>query len=228
MCQLTNIFISRVMNLLLIMRLQHSDVPFNMFIFFLHNVALHIYDLIKFLQSYRAFNHSLYYINSCLSMQKYKIIWATNFLFSSFLASRDSQCIVHRTQQSSWTVLYSDGSEAKDCQELPSIRLVRSRQWRSKSRITREKPSTGIKCTADKARSKKTYTKNGKLLIHKCYNWRMRFLMFKYPIIYLISCFFLRLFIFWKFLVFQWLSFKKVFLSQTRSHSCFLIIRGAN
>jgi len=39
------------------------------------------------------------------------------------MASHDSRGR-HCTQQSSWTVLYSDGSEAKDCQELPSIRLV--------------------------------------------------------------------------------------------------------
>lgn len=36
------------------------------------------------------------------------------------------------------TVLHGDGPEARDCQELPSIRLIQSRQWRSTSRVTRE------------------------------------------------------------------------------------------
>lgn len=53
------------------------------------------------------------------------------------MASRGSRRM-HRAQQSSRTVPHSDGSEAKDCQELLSIRLVRSRQWRSKSRVTRK------------------------------------------------------------------------------------------
>lgn len=131
------------------------------------------------------------YISAHLNVTSKNIeYFKQQILFPSFfcLRWRDSRH-VHRAQQSSRTVLHSDGSEAKDCQELPSIRLVRSRQWRSKSKVTRE--MLDWEEMQQEVRSKGIYAGNGiKIINSECYNWCMILLLFDFIFSYLISFFF--------------------------------------
>jgi len=73
---------------------------------------------------------------------------------------------MRRMQQSSRTVLYSDGSETKDCQELPLIRLVDPDNGVVSLEL-REKHSTKRKHSEYRhSVQKKKYVKNGIKIIN--------------------------------------------------------------
>lgn len=134
--------------------------------------------------------------------------------FPSFfcLRWRDSRH-VHRAQQSLRTVLHSDGSEAKDCQELPSIRLVRSRQWRSKSKVTRE--MLDWEEMQQEIRSKGIYAGNSiKIINSECYNWCMILLLFECPIF----SFQFNFFLFLSAIIYFWRQY--FWQIRARSHFC--------